>query len=109
MANQLSNVEKELEKILPEDVINALQSGYKVFQGEADQLDDLIKHSGVLLKKAAQRFTTTQLILGIAGVAVIAIIAAKKAADAASSDDDDDATTYDSHKKDAAHTSAKPA
>jgi recombination associated protein RdgC len=106
MANQLSTVEKEIEKILPEDVINALQSGYKVFQGEADQLDDLLKHSGVLLKKAAQRFTTTQLILGIAGVAVIAIIAAKKAADAATSDDE---TSYDSHKKDAAHTSAKPA
>ena len=108
MAHQLSNVEKELEKILPEDVINALQSGYKVFQGESDQLDDLIKHSGVLLKKASQRFTTTQLILGIAGVAVIAIIAAKKAAEAVSSDDDE-ATSYDSHKKDAAHTSAKPA
>lgn len=106
MATQLSNVEKEIEKILPEDVINALQSGYKVFTGEVDQIDDLIKHSGVLLKKASQRFTTTQLILGIAGVAVVAIIAAKKAADAVSSDD---ATSYDSHKKDAAHTSAKPA
>ncbi|MBC6700407.1 hypothetical protein [Hymenobacter sp. BT190] len=107
MANQLSTVEKEIEKILPEDVINALQSGYKVFQGEADQFDDLLKHSGVLIKKAAQRFTTTQLILGIAGVAIVAIIAAKKAADAVS--EDDHGTSYDSHKKDAAHTSAKPA
>ncbi|QNH62067.1 hypothetical protein [Hymenobacter sediminicola] len=102
MANQLSNVEKEIEKILPEDIINALQSGYKVFQGESDQLDDLIKHSGILLKKASQRFTTTQLILGIAGIAVIAIIAAKKAADAIS---DDDTDTSEDHK----HTSAKPA
>lgn len=105
MANQLSTLEKEIEKILPEDVINALQSGYKVFQGEADQLDDLIKHSGILLKKAAQRFTTTQLILGIAGVAVIAIIAAKKAADAISDDDDN----HESSKaKDDQYTSAKP-
>lgn len=102
MANQLSNVEKEIEKILPEDIINALQSGYKVFQGESDQIDDLIKNSGILLKKASQRFTTTQLILGIAGVAIIAIIAAKKAADAVSDDHDTDS---DDHK----HTSAKPA
>lgn len=101
MANQLSNVEKEIEKILPEDIINALQSGYKVFQGESEQLDDLIRNSGILLKKAAQRFTTTQLILGIAGAAVIAIIAAKKAADAASEDD----VSSEDHK----HTSAKPA
>lgn len=106
MANQVSTLEKEIEKILPEDVINALQSGYKVFQGEADQLDDLIKHSGILLKKAAQRFTTTQLILGIAGVAIIAIVAAKKAADAVSDDDDSHAT---SKAKDDQHTSARPA
>ncbi|SHK08572.1 hypothetical protein [Hymenobacter psychrotolerans] len=102
MANQLSNVEKEIEKILPEDIINALQSGYKVFQGESDQIDDLIKNSGILLKKASQRFTTTQLILGIAGAAIIAIIAAKKAADAVSDDHD---IASDDHK----HTSAKPA
>ena len=84
MNNQLP---KQIEKIAPEDIINTLQSAYKVFQGEADQLDDLLKHSGHLLKKAAQRFTTTQLILGIAVVAGVAVFAAAKAAEHAESED----------------------
>lgn len=74
---------QQLEKIAPEDILNTLQSAYKVFKGEQDQLDDLLKHGSVLLKKAAQRFTTTQLILGIAVVASVAVFAAAKAAESA--------------------------
>lgn len=81
MSNQLT---KEVEKIVPEDIINTLQSAYKVFKGEQDQLDDLLKNGSTLLRKAAQRFTTTQLIVGIAVVASVAVFAAAKAAEAAS-------------------------
>lgn len=81
MSSQLS---KEVEKIVPEDIINTLQSAYKVFKGEQDQLDDLLKNGSNLLRKASQRFTTTQLILGIAVVAGVAVFAAAKAAEAAS-------------------------
>ncbi|MFD2784951.1 hypothetical protein [Hymenobacter rubripertinctus] len=84
MSNQLSS---EVEKILPEDIINTLQSGYKVFQGEADQLEDLLKHGGALLRKASRRFTTTQLIVGIAVLASVAVFAAAKAAEAASDEE----------------------
>lgn len=80
MSSQLS---KEVEKIVPEDIINTLQSAYKVFKGEQDQLDDLLKNGSALLRKASQRFTTTQLILGIAVVAGVAVFAAAKAAEAA--------------------------
>ncbi|UYZ62026.1 hypothetical protein [Hymenobacter weizhouensis] len=83
MNNQLP---QQVEKIAPEDIINTLQSAYKVFQGEADQLDDLLRHGGHLLKKAAQRFTTTQLIIGIAVIASVGVFAAAKAAERDSED-----------------------
>ncbi|HEX8426471.1 hypothetical protein [Hymenobacter sp.] len=71
MENQL---EKQIEKIAPEDISRTLESAYHViFQGDHDRIDDLLKHGGTLLRKAAQRFTTTQLILGIAGVAAVAV------------------------------------
>lgn len=70
---------KEVEKIAPEEIINTLQSAYNVFKGEHDQLDDLLKSSGQLLRKASQRFTPTQLIIGIAVVASIAVFAVAKA------------------------------
>ncbi|UOQ75594.1 hypothetical protein MUN84_12955 [Hymenobacter sp. 5516J-16] len=76
MSTQLA---KDIEKIAPEDIINTLQSAYKVFQGEHDQLDDLLKHGGQLMRKVTQRFTPTQLIVGIAVVASIAVIAVAKA------------------------------
>lgn len=78
MSTQLST---QAEKIAPEEIINTLQTAYNVFKGEHDQLDDLLKHSGQLLRKAAQRFTTTQLIVGIAVVASAAVFAAAKAAE----------------------------
>ena len=80
MSTQLS---PEIEKIVPEDIINTLQSAYSVFKGEQDQLDDLLKHGSALLRKASRRFTTTQLIIGIAVVAGVAVFAAAKVAEAA--------------------------
>ena len=71
MNNQL---EKQIDKIAPEDISRTLESAYHViFQGDHDKIDDLLKHGGTLLRKAAQRFTPTQLILGIAGVAAVAV------------------------------------
>lgn len=81
MSNPSTQLEKQLDKIVPEDIINTLQSGYKVFSGESDQLDDFLKHGGQLIRKASQRFTTTQLIIGIAVLASIAVFAAAKAAE----------------------------
>ncbi|MDU0370732.1 hypothetical protein ACFPAF_10035 [Hymenobacter endophyticus] len=79
MSNQLP---KEIEKIVPEDIINTLQSAYGVFKGEQDQLDDLLKNGSALLRKASQRFTSTQLIIGVAVLASIAIFATAKIAEA---------------------------
>lgn len=77
-----AQIEKQLEKIAPEDISRTLESLYHVvFQGNHEHIDDLLKHGGSLLRKAAQRFTSTQLILGIAGVAVVAVIAVNKMAD----------------------------
>ncbi|RPD46210.1 hypothetical protein DNI29_14490 [Hymenobacter sediminis] len=73
---------QEIEKIAPEEIINTLQSAYKVFQGEHDQLDDLLKNGGQLLRKVTKRFTPTQLIVGIAVVASVAVIVAARAMDA---------------------------
>jgi hypothetical protein len=81
MSNPSTQLEKQIDKIVPEDIINTLQSGYKVFSGEADQLDDFLKHGGQLIRKASQRFTPTQLIIGIAVLASIAVFAAAKAAE----------------------------
>ncbi|SNC77264.1 recombination associated protein RdgC [Hymenobacter gelipurpurascens] len=81
MSNPSTQLEKNIEKILPEDIINTLQSGYKVFSGEAEQLDEFLKHGGQLIRKASQRFSTTQLIIGIAVLASIAVFAAAKAAE----------------------------
>lgn len=86
MSTPSTQLEKEIEKILPEDIINTLQSGYKVFTGDQDQIDELLKSGSTLLRKASQRFTTTQLILGIAVLAGVAVFAAAKAAEAATDD-----------------------
>ena len=37
-------------------------------------MDDLLKHGGVLLRKAAQKFSPTQLVIGIAAVAALAVV-----------------------------------
>ena len=94
-----TQVEQQLEKILPEDIARTFESAYHVvFQGDYDKVDDLLKNGGTLLKKAAQRFTTTQLILGIAGLAAVAIVVAKKAIEAADDDSGASATQLTDRK-----------
>ena len=70
-ANQ---IEVQLEKILPEDIARAFESGFHVLQGQHEHMDDLLKHGGVLLRKAAQKFSPTQLVIGIAAVAAVAVV-----------------------------------
>lgn len=72
---------EKIEKILPEDLARTFESAYKVFQGQTEHVDDLLKHGGVLLRKAASRFTSTQMILGIAAVAVVAVVLINRATD----------------------------
>lgn len=87
MENQ-TQLENQLEKILPEDITRTLESAYHViFQGDHDRIDDLLKHGGTLLKKTAQRFTTTQLILGIAAIAAVAVVVVNKVVEAADDHD----------------------
>ena len=69
-----AQIEEQLEKIMPEDLARTFESAFHVLQGRHEHMDDLLKHGGTLLRKAAQRFTPTQLILGIAGLAVAAIV-----------------------------------
>ena len=79
MSNQLSN---EVEKIVPEDIINALESGYRVFRGEQEHFDDMLKHGGSLLRKVSRRFTPVQIIVGIAVLASVAVLAVSKTVEA---------------------------
>ncbi|MDO7873277.1 hypothetical protein Q5H93_00925 [Hymenobacter sp. ASUV-10] len=70
---------EELEKILPEDLARTFESAYHVFKGEAEHIDDLLKSGGTLLRKASKRLTQTQMIIGIAVLAVAAVVAINKA------------------------------
>ena len=72
---------EQIEKILPEDLARTFESAYKVFQGKTEHVDDLLKHGGVLLRKAANKFTPTQMILGIAAVAAVAVVLISRATD----------------------------
>lgn len=69
-----AQIEEQLEKILPEDLARTFESAYHVLQGRTEHMDDLLKYGGSLLRKTAQRFTPTQLILGIAGLAAVAVV-----------------------------------
>lgn len=69
-----NDIEVQLEKILPEDLARTFESAYHVFQGQTEHMDDLLKNGGVLLRKAAQKFTPTQMILGIAAIAAVAVV-----------------------------------
>lgn len=72
----MEQLQKKIDPIAPEDISRTLESAYHViFQGDHERIDDLLKHGGTLLRKAAQRFTSTQLILGIAGIAAVAVVA----------------------------------
>ena len=75
-----AQIEQQLEKIMPEDLARTFESAYHVFQGNHEHMDDLLKNGAVLLRKAAQRFSPTQLILGIAGIAAVAVVLVNRAA-----------------------------
>ena len=88
MENQL---EQQLDQIIPEDITRTLESVYHVvFQGDHERIDDLLKHGGTLLRKAAQRFTSTQLILGIAAIAAVAVVTINYASQPDGSSNDTD-------------------
>ena len=72
---------EQIEKILPEDLARTFESAYHVFQGKTEHVDDLLKHGSVLLRKAAHKFTPTQMILGIAAVAAVAVVLINRATD----------------------------
>ena len=74
-----AQIEKQIDKILPEDLARTFESAYHVFQGKTENVDDLLKNGGVLLRKAAQRFTPTQMVLGIAAIAVVAVVLINRA------------------------------
>ena len=77
-ADQLEKIEDQLEKILPEDLARTFESAYHVFKGEAEHIDDLLKSGGTLLRKASKRLTQTQMIIGIAVLAIAAVVAINK-------------------------------
>ncbi|TGE20524.1 hypothetical protein E5K00_21255 [Hymenobacter aquaticus] len=89
-----SQIEEQLEKIMPEDLARTFESAYHVLvKGDHDHIDDLLKHGGTLLKKAAQRFTPTQLILGIAALAAVAVVVVNRSMDHADDSEAEDAGT----------------
>ena len=70
-----SQIEQQLEKIMPEDLARTFESAYYVLiQGQHEHMDDLLKNGGTLLRKAAQKFSPTQMVLGIAALATVAVI-----------------------------------
>lgn len=72
---------EQIEKILPEDLARAFESAYNVFQGKTEHVDDLLKHGGVLLRKVSNKFTPTQMIIGIAALAAVAVVLISRATD----------------------------
>ncbi len=75
MADQL----QQIENILPEDIARTFESAMNVFQGKTEHMDDLLKNGGTLLRKASKNFSPTQLILGVAALAVVAIVVINRA------------------------------
>jgi hypothetical protein len=75
MADQL----QQIEKILPEDIARTFEAAVNVFQGKSEHMDDLLKNGGTLLRKASKNFTPTQMILGVAALAVVAIVVINRA------------------------------
>jgi len=72
---------EQIEKILPEDLARTFESAYNVFQGKTEHVDDLLKHGGVLLRKASNKFTPTQMVIGIAALAAVAVVLINRASD----------------------------
>lgn len=75
MADQL----QQIEKILPEDIARTFEAAVNVFQGKTEHMDDLLKNGGTLLRKASKNFSSTQLILSVAALAVVAIVVINRA------------------------------
>ena len=86
---------EQLEKILPEDLARVFESAYHVFQGNHDHIDDLLKNGSVLLRKVSNRFSPTQMILGIAALAVVSVVLINRASD----DDDHEGEAHDVSKR----------
>ncbi|QKG54014.1 hypothetical protein [Hymenobacter sp. BRD67] len=76
MADQL----QQIENILPEDIARTFEAAVNVFQGKSEHMDDLLKNGGTLLRKASKNFTPTQMVLGVAALAVVAIVVINRAA-----------------------------
>lgn len=77
MADQLQPV----DKIQPEDIARTFESAVKVFQGKTENMDDLLKSGGTLLRKVSKDFSPTQLVLTVAALAIVSIIVIKRASD----------------------------
>jgi hypothetical protein len=75
MADQLQQV----DKIQFDDIIRTVESAANVFQGKTEHMDDLLKNGGTLLRKASKNFSSTQLILAVAALAVVSIVVINKA------------------------------
>lgn len=75
MADQL----QQIDNILPEDIARTFESAVNVFQGKTEHMDDLLKYGGTLLRKASRKFTPTQLIIGIAALAAVAVVVINRA------------------------------
>ena len=68
--------------IQPEDFSKTLENVMHVFQkGNHEKLPDLLQDAGNLLMKASRRFTTTQLVLSVAALAMGIIFVAKRIED----------------------------
>ena len=70
---------QQLDKILPEDIARTFEAAVNVFQGKSDHMDDLLKNGGTLLRKASKNFSSTQLILAVAALAVVSIVVINRA------------------------------
>jgi len=66
---------------MPEDIARTFEPAVNVFQGKTEHMDDLLKHGGPLLRKVSKNFSSTQLILAVAALAVVSIVVIKKVAD----------------------------
>ena len=68
-----------VDKVQPEDIARTFEAAVNVFQGKTEHMDDLLKNGGTLLRKASKNFSPTQLILGVAAIAVVAIVVINRA------------------------------
>ena len=70
-----------LDKVQPEDIARTFEAAVNVFQGKTEHMDDLLKNGGTLLRKVSKNFSSTQMILAVAALAVVSIVVVKRAVD----------------------------